>query len=177
MKNKTAKFSIASLRFRIFAALIDGVILIILYFILSLITGVILRSLNNRVTSLGARFPQMLVMGVTVLYYTWLIGRYGQTPGKYALGIKVVRLNEDIPGYMIAFFRWLGYVLNGITCGAGYLVALFNSRRRGLHDYLAGTKVVSVAKASLWGQIIGILLTVIVILWFLLGLVLYIKGL
>ena len=172
MEETNNAFQIAKLYLRIFAALIDGFILIIIYFITAIITGILLHLVGISVNSLGTYFPHVFVLLVTAVYYTWLIGRHGQTLGKLILGIRVVLLDDSKPGYGHAFLRWVGYVINGITFGLGYLVALFNSRRRGLHDFMVGTKVVSVSRPSLWGKIFGILLLILVLLWFLFGFIL-----
>jgi len=67
----------------------------------------------------------------------------GQTLGKMAAGIKVVADNAGQPldlGRSVR--RTLLCCLFAVPAGLGLLTALFSRDRRGLHDRLAGTRVV-----------------------------------
>jgi uncharacterized RDD family membrane protein YckC len=75
-------------------------------------------------------------------YWTVSIGWKGQTLGKSMLGLKVVKSSGGKVSYLSAFIRTLGYILGFATLGIGFLVIAWNSRKRGLHDFLAGTKVI-----------------------------------
>ncbi|HBA61111.1 MAG TPA: hypothetical protein DCZ92_09890 [Elusimicrobia bacterium] len=81
-------------------------------------------------------------------YYIGLHGSCGQTLGKMAFNIKVLQASGEPLGYESAFIRWLGTFVNMITLGIGYLMVAFKSNKRGLHDVIAGTKVVYVGKPS-----------------------------
>jgi uncharacterized RDD family membrane protein YckC len=65
----------------------------------------------------------------------------GQTPGKYLMGLRIVRTDTDRIRLGNAVLREIGYVLSGILF-LGYLWILFDNRRQGFHDKLAGTLVV-----------------------------------
>jgi uncharacterized RDD family membrane protein YckC len=45
-------------------------------------------------------------------------------------------------GYGRAWLRWLGSGLAALPFGLGFLGVLFGAERRGLHDWIAGTRVV-----------------------------------
>jgi uncharacterized RDD family membrane protein YckC len=67
----------------------------------------------------------------------------GQTLGKMAAGIRVVRADAGSPldlGH--AVLRTLMWILLAVPAGLGFLTALFSRDRRGLHDRFAGTRVV-----------------------------------
>ena len=64
-----------------------------------------------------------------------------------ALGIMVVRLDGGSVGYGRAALRCLGGLLAIACLGLGYAGVLFTSERRGLADWLAGTRVVRVSSA------------------------------
>jgi len=67
----------------------------------------------------------------------------GQTLGKMALGIRVVAAADAEPvGLVRAGVRTLLWALLAIPVVLGFLTALFTADRRGLHDRLAGTRVV-----------------------------------
>jgi uncharacterized RDD family membrane protein YckC len=76
-----------------------------------------------------------------------LVGGCGQTLGKMALGIVVVRRDGRAVGYGRAVLRCLGGLLAAASFGLGYAGVLFTAERRGLADWLAGTRVV-VASAA-----------------------------
>ena len=67
----------------------------------------------------------------------------GQTLGKMAMGIRVVNADETRPlDLSRAMLRTLLWLVLAIPAGLGFLTALVTSDRRGLHDRVAGTRVV-----------------------------------
>jgi uncharacterized RDD family membrane protein YckC len=67
----------------------------------------------------------------------------GQTLGKMAMGIRVVTADETRPlDLSRAMLRTLLWVVLAIPAGLGFLTAFVTSDRRGLHDRVAGTRVV-----------------------------------
>ena len=86
---------------------------------------------------------QLLCWGFLLVYYIFFTGHYGATPGKMILGLRVKDSNDEDIGYLKAFGRFLAdFVLMPFTLGIGYLIALFNEDKKGLHDIIAGTHVV-----------------------------------
>jgi len=79
---------------------------------------------------------------VTASYFTLSWNADGKTPGMRLMALRVVRPDGTAPSSLRAFLRFVGLVLSIATLGAGFLPALFDSRRRGLPDFLAGTVVV-----------------------------------
>jgi uncharacterized RDD family membrane protein YckC len=67
----------------------------------------------------------------------------GQTLGKMALGIRVVAADEAEPLDLArAARRTLVWLALAIPAGLGFVTTLFTQDHRGLHDRLAGTRVV-----------------------------------
>jgi uncharacterized RDD family membrane protein YckC len=66
----------------------------------------------------------------------------GQTPGMHLLHVRVRGPDGGSPSIVRAVARTFGTWLAIIPLFAGYLPVLFDGRRRGLPDYLAGTEVV-----------------------------------
>jgi uncharacterized RDD family membrane protein YckC len=87
-----------------------------------------------------------LTLLVGFLYETTLIALRGQTLGKVATRIRVVRLDDGaVPGWGPAFVRWLIPVAASIVPFGAlpvYLWLLWDRRRQGLHDKAARTLVV-----------------------------------
>jgi uncharacterized RDD family membrane protein YckC len=82
-----------------------------------------------------------LAAGVGAFYYIHSWGARGATLGQQLLGLEVQ--GEDgtrPPGLARAFLRLLGYGLSACLFGLGFLLIAFGGR--GLHDRIAGTRVV-----------------------------------
>jgi uncharacterized RDD family membrane protein YckC len=77
-------------------------------------------------------------------YFVILEGRpEGQTLGKKAMGIRVVRKNNGAPvGYGLAVGRYLARFVDAITLGLGLLWAAWDPLHQTFHDKIAGTLVV-----------------------------------
>jgi uncharacterized RDD family membrane protein YckC len=69
----------------------------------------------------------------------WSMG--GQTPGMQLLGLRVAGPSGRPPGVVRSFVRLVGLVLAIVPLFLGFVPVLFDRRRRGLQDYLAGTTV------------------------------------
>ncbi len=69
----------------------------------------------------------------------WMVT--GQTPGSRLLGIRVLPAGGGQIGFSRASRRFVGLVLAMLPLGAGFIRVLFDDRRRGFHDRLAGTVV------------------------------------
>ena len=94
--------------------------------------------------SLTALAGLLLLWGIALhaVYFVIFVGGCGQTPGKMLCGITVVRQDSSVVGYGRALLRWIGYGLAALPLGLGFLGVLFTAERRGLHDWIAGTRVV-----------------------------------
>jgi uncharacterized RDD family membrane protein YckC len=96
------------------------------------------------------KFDGVLVVVGGVAYALWLVGYFvvfwsatGQTPGSRLLQIRVCRaVDGAVPSACAALVRFVGLILAALPLFAGFLPILFDDRRRGAHDMLAGTVVV-----------------------------------
>lgn len=77
---------------------------------------------------------------LSVLYFPVLEALYGQTVGKRAFGIVVVRENGTSAGWMAAIVRRLPFLLEFFFIDA--IFALFTKRKQRAFDKVAGTLVV-----------------------------------
>lgn len=97
------------------------------------------------IASLGLLSPLLLILGlIPVLYHTLTIGGpRSATPGMRVTGVEVRSWTGERPSYLQAFVQTiLFYVTVYPTWALVLLVALFDRRRRTLHDILAGTLVI-----------------------------------
>ena len=119
------------------AAIIDCVLVLVVLVFLVLGRGLILF-----------RFPFPIFWFVPVLYYWLFTGLKGQTPGKMAVGIKVVDNQGKVPGLGIAALREvIGKIVSSIALCIGYLWIAWDKEKRGWHDRIASTHVIKVVKS------------------------------
>lgn len=64
------------------------------------------------------------------------------TPGKRAMGIKVVGETGQRIGFGRASGRYFGKIVSGMIFNIGYVMAGLSARKQALHDLMAGTLVV-----------------------------------
>ena len=83
-----------------------------------------------------------LVLSFVYPVYFWAVR--GATPGKKILGLNVVTMSGETPiGWRRAILRVMGYTINSFVLGIGFLLIAVSDDKRGLHDRLADTCVVS----------------------------------
>jgi len=88
-----------------------------------------------------------LALALHIAYHVVLVGGCGQTLGKMAVGVMVVRRDGGPVGVGAACLRCLGGLLSAASLGLGYVGILVTRERRGLADMLAGTRVVDAGSA------------------------------
>lgn len=101
-------------------------------------------------TLVGTLRPQWLVGALLASGWALLAGSYfllfwsstGQTPGMRLLHLRLIGRDGRPPSLGRSFLRAVGTVISIVPLFAGYLPVLFDERRRGLPDFLAGTVVV-----------------------------------
>ena len=64
------------------------------------------------------------------------------TPGKLAVGLKVLRPDGSRVSLGRAVGRYFAKVLSGLILGIGYLIIAFDAEKRGLHDMICDTRVI-----------------------------------
>jgi uncharacterized RDD family membrane protein YckC len=139
---RVARSPFAGIATRAAALAIDASVILVAFASLAALAGVI-------ASLVGGLRPQWLVGillgGGWVLfaggYFVLFWSGAGQTPGMRLLQLRVRRA-ESPPSFARAVVRAVGTALAIIPFFAGYLPVLFDERRRGLPDYLAGTEVV-----------------------------------
>jgi uncharacterized RDD family membrane protein YckC len=90
--------------------------------------------------------PALLSLAVGAAYYIVAYSRYGQSVGKLAMGIKVVDVNGGLLSPGGAGVRYIGYWVSSIILLIGYLMVIWDPRKQGLHDKMAGSFVIHVRR-------------------------------
>lgn len=72
-----------------------------------------------------------------------LLKRNGQTIGKLALQIRVVRVDGSPPSPREAWLRPVVRLFTAALCAADYFPAFFTNEKTAIHDMAAGTRVIN----------------------------------
>ena len=95
--------------------------------------------LNNDGTVIGALG---LTLAIAWIYSFIFHISMGRTIGMRALKLRIIDVYGDQPSTPRAAARTTGYLLGVLTLGLGFIWIAFDSEKRGVHDWLAGTYVV-----------------------------------
>lgn len=126
---------------RFVAVFLDGLILAIPIVAILFAMGFFSMDSMERAQS-NNPMPNLVSMGLYMLYATFFIGKFGATPGKMAVKIKVIRPDGSPVGYGRAFGRYFANILSGIICYIGYIMAGVDKEKRALHDRICDTRVI-----------------------------------
>jgi len=135
---------------RFAAMIIDGLIVLILAFVLMAVFGVMALLLNNTNLSfagtIGSLAVILLVLALVLGYHPYFLTRsQGTTPGKKAMGLVVVDRNNRYPITLgSALMREIigRMLVDRLTLQLGNLLIIFDSKKQALHDKIGGTYVV-----------------------------------
>ena len=149
-------FYVAGFWRRLAAGLIDLAVLapvmLLLTWFAALVTGIHLPPANHRgldfwLDMMLAGEPALIggsgLSAAIALTYLFLFqASAGCTLGMRLLRVRVIDLFGDPPSILRTAARTFAYLASVATLGLGFLWVGFDSEKRGLHDWLAGTYVV-----------------------------------
>jgi uncharacterized RDD family membrane protein YckC len=142
-QNVTIEYELASLRERFFAIFIDSLIVGSFYFILLMI-------LSNTIGSALFEYPALVsltLIGMFIFYQLFSeILADGQSWGKKAMGIKVVRLDGKEPGLSDYLLRAVFHMVDSVV-SLGIMAALMissSNKNQRLGDMTANTTVIRI---------------------------------
>lgn len=137
---------------RFLAKIIDGILLAVVG---NIINGVVLGSRLKEfehfdpedpaaVAALFGLFGMLLLVGAAIgLAYHWFfLAKFAATPGKLALGLRIVRSDGSALSHGRIVARFFAEYLSSFVLCIGYLIAAFDDEKRTLHDYICDTRVV-----------------------------------
>ena len=142
-QNTSIQQNVAGVGDRILAFLVDTFLMLIY----AIFSGLIMAGLD---VDKGGKFMYYFVIGLPIfLYYLiWETFWNGQTPGKAALQLRVVKMDGSRPVFSNYLIRWLLRLIDiSLTSGGVALVTiLLNGKGQRLGDLAAGTTVISEKK-------------------------------
>jgi uncharacterized RDD family membrane protein YckC len=136
---------------RFLARIIDGMILVMAGLVLRLPLMLMLGIGMRRGYPFGIFTPAFgAVMGVMILvnvalgmaYEVYFVSTRGATPGKMALGLKIIRADGSPVPPGLALGRYFAHWISGAILFIGYIMAGFDSQKRALHDRICETRVI-----------------------------------
>ncbi|WP_324721155.1 RDD family protein [Salinimicrobium sp. HB62] len=125
---------------RILAFLIDGLIMLAYIILAALLMGGLEGNSGQEWL-----FMSVILLPLLLYYLIWESLWNGQTPGKAALYLRVVKLDGSKPAFSNFLVRWLLRLVDiTLTSGSVAVVTiLMNGRGQRLGDLAAGTTVIS----------------------------------
>ena len=128
---------------RLVAVVIDTLITSVVVGVVDFLVGVkTIFSTARGLDSVAATVVYLLGMLGGLAYSVYFLTSSGATPGKMAMGLKVVKPDGSLISMPQAVGRFFGYYLSTFLLGIGYIMAAFDDEKRALHDRMAGTRVI-----------------------------------
>ena len=144
------RYQYAGFWIRVLAAIIDSIIVGVVNSIIqftALRPMLAIGDIAPDPASLMAAAGAMGILGLVGLvvacaYESIFVAQMGATPGKMALGMKVVRPDGSRVDLGRAIGRYFAKMLSALILFIGYLMVAFDAEKRGLHDMICDTRVV-----------------------------------
>jgi uncharacterized RDD family membrane protein YckC len=135
---------------RFLASAIDNLLLTLLTLVVAAAAFVILERSGTSISSDLDEFMRWLWLlfilpntALSCMYFVYFHAVTGQTVGKLVCGVQVVTAEGNRPlGWWRSIVRYGGYCLSAFFMYIGFLWILVNRRKRGWHDFLAGSVVI-----------------------------------
>jgi uncharacterized RDD family membrane protein YckC len=145
----------AGLASRMLAFAADAAVINIVIWSVALVVGAGLSVLTvpESVERLLVAIGAVIAAIWSVVYFVFFWSASGQTPGNRLLRLRVEHKSTGEPIHAgRALVRVLALPLSALPLCAGFLLILFERRRRALHDLIAGTVVVydDTPRAARW---------------------------
>jgi len=143
---------IANMQKRIFAFVIDDLVISIFFMIIFYdqinqlfvnVTEVDQTSLEQVNMFISENI--LIVFAIKLLYHTILVWQNGMTIGKYIAKIKVIDLNsEHRPSFQQAFLRASVRLISEALFYVGFIMAFFSPLKQTMHDKFSNCVVIDV---------------------------------
>jgi uncharacterized RDD family membrane protein YckC len=135
---------------RVVAYIIDAIILTIVLGILGAIFGLSFSAVDIEHYDPTAASPMVGWLYLVMFIVWWLYfalfesSERGATPGKMAMGLRVVTGDGKRLSFLNATGRYFAKIVSAIILYIGFIMIGFTQYKRGLHDMMANTLVIKV---------------------------------
>lgn len=130
---------------RFVAYFLDGIVLWVVQVIIGFCGGFAIAMVGEGNEDTAAVLNLLLTcvsLLISAGYFVAFWASTGQTPGKMALGIKVIGTDGSPVSWGKAILRYIGYIISSLVLSLGFIWVAFDAKRQGWHDKIAGTYVV-----------------------------------
>lgn len=144
-QNVTIEYDAATLWERLIASLIDGIIVLAMYLVLSLL---IISAGDSNLIEADDGWNRLLALmpiaGFMLYNFLSEILNNGQSWGKKAMGVKVIRLDGKETGWSDSLLRSVFYIIDGLLtlCILGSILIATTTKKQRLGDMTANTTVI-----------------------------------
>ena len=128
---------------RFAAKFVDGLILWVVNMGVSLALGLASQGSSARFGTALFFVTFFIQTAIGAAYSGFFLGKFGATPGKMALGLKVVRPDGSPITYVRAVGRHFAEWISSMTLLIGYIMVAFDEEKRSLHDRICDTRVIN----------------------------------
>lgn len=129
---------------RFLARFVDGLILGLVGMLIGGLGVVVMMSdpQNTGRNLLMQVVIQVVSLAIGITYDVFFIRKYDATPGKMAVGLKLLRADGGklTAGRIIG--RYFAHIVSALPLAIGYIMVAFDEQKRGLHDRLCDTRVI-----------------------------------
>lgn len=143
---------------RLLGFLVDGIIMVIVSYLINAATGtqLFVNATSRQIIS-SSSWHQWVFLVVMIVYFVGFWSWRGQTPGKMLIGAKIVKTDGSRIGIVRSVLRFIGYFLYLLVVAltgsrlivlilitiVALIIVVTNKRKRGIHDFIAGTVVIN----------------------------------
>jgi uncharacterized RDD family membrane protein YckC len=132
---------------RFAARFVDGMLLGVVGMLIGMVVGGVfgasgsLRGNPNMVIFMQV-IIQLISMVIGIAYEVFFVRKYDATPGKMALGLKILRSGGEKLTIGRIIGRYFATILSALPLLLGYIVAAFDDEKRTFHDRIVDTRVI-----------------------------------
>ena len=127
---------------RAIAFLIDAAIVFVGFILVIIVAGI----LGAIVDVIGVLVGLVGYLGLfgALIYFMYMQGETGASPGKKLTGLSVVGIQSGQPiGGGLGIVRYIAHFLDGLICNLGYLLPLVDEKNQTIADKVMSTVVVT----------------------------------
>lgn len=144
VENSPGQYGHAGFWVRVGAHLLDWLLIFLVLLPIAILLGAMEVSFNiqgnTSIVALGIFIEYILPFTVIMAFWRYM----SATPGKRALKLKIVDARTGGKPTTSRFVgRYLAYYLSAIPLGMGFIWVAIDKEKRGWHDMISGTRVVT----------------------------------
>jgi uncharacterized RDD family membrane protein YckC len=135
---------------RLFAYIIDVLIVYVMIFVVGSIVGFVIGYAagasdpppDDMVLRIAGVFFAVAVVCCLFYYIYFPSGKWQATPGKRICGIHIICVDGGRVTGLVALGRYLSYIVSTLPLGIGFLMIGWSEEKKGLHDMMCATRVI-----------------------------------